>query len=109
MECAAAAPTPAPDPLLIRTLIAARCRATDFLDPSQQLTISDIARREDGAVRPPVEAGLASADAQAPSRFIAPIARCTSRSSRPKNSSIENPSMKAKVSVPKLTLGALTA
>ena len=42
----AAAPTPTPDPMLIRTLIEARCRAADYLDPTRALTVSDIARRE---------------------------------------------------------------
>ena len=42
----AAAPAPAPDPMLIRTLIEARCRAADYLDPTRALTVSDIARRE---------------------------------------------------------------
>ena len=42
----AAAPTPAPDPMLIRTLIEARCRTADYLDPTRALTVSDIAHRE---------------------------------------------------------------
>ena len=32
--------------MLIRTLIEARCRAADYLDPTRALTVSDIARRE---------------------------------------------------------------
>ena len=42
----AAAPPPAPDPLLVRTLIEARRRVADYLDPDVRLSIGDIARRE---------------------------------------------------------------
>ena len=42
----AAAPAPMPDPLLVRTLIEARCRLAAYLDPAHALTVSDIARRE---------------------------------------------------------------
>ena len=42
----AAAPAPTPNPRLIRTLIEARCRTADYLDPTRALTVSDIARRE---------------------------------------------------------------
>ena len=42
----AAAPAPTPDPLLVRTLVEARCRVAAYLDPARALTISDIARRE---------------------------------------------------------------
>jgi site-specific DNA recombinase len=41
----AAAPPSRPDPLLLRTLVAARLRAADYLDPAQDLTVSGIARR----------------------------------------------------------------
>ena len=41
----AAAPVPKPDPLLLRTLIEARTRVADYLDPAQDLTIGAIARR----------------------------------------------------------------
>ena len=46
----AAAPVPKPDPLLLRTLIEARTRVADYLDPGQDLTISAIARRADANV-----------------------------------------------------------
>jgi DNA invertase Pin-like site-specific DNA recombinase len=39
-----AAPAPGPDPLLLRTLIEARTRAADYLNPGQDLTVSAIAR-----------------------------------------------------------------
>ena len=42
----AAAPAPRPDPLLVRTLIAARSRVADWLDPAQALSVSAIARRD---------------------------------------------------------------
>ena len=42
----AAAPAPRPDPLLVRTLIAARSRVSDWLDPAQALSVSAIARRD---------------------------------------------------------------
>ena len=42
----AAAPAPTPNPRLIRTLIEARCRTADYLDPTRALTVSDIAHRE---------------------------------------------------------------
>jgi site-specific DNA recombinase len=42
----AAAPAPRPDPLLVRTLIAARSRLADWLDPAQALSVSAIARRD---------------------------------------------------------------
>jgi hypothetical protein len=42
----AAAPLPRPDPLLLRTLIAARSRVADWLDPAQALSVSAIARRD---------------------------------------------------------------
>jgi hypothetical protein len=42
----AAAPAPRPDPLLLRTLIAARSRVADWLDPAQGLSVSANARRE---------------------------------------------------------------
>jgi hypothetical protein len=42
----AAAPAPRPDPLLLRTLIEARSRVADYLDPELGLTVSDIADRE---------------------------------------------------------------
>ena len=42
----AAAPACRPDPLLVRTLIAARSRVADWLDPAQALSVSAIARRD---------------------------------------------------------------
>jgi site-specific DNA recombinase len=42
----AAAPAPTPDPMLVRALIEARCRAADYLNPVPGLTVSGIARRE---------------------------------------------------------------
>ncbi|HMQ94891.1 MAG TPA: hypothetical protein PKA33_20810, partial [Amaricoccus sp.] len=42
----AAAPPPTPDPHLVRTLIEARCRLADYLDPATRPGIGDIARRE---------------------------------------------------------------
>ena len=42
----AAAPAPRPDPLLVRTLVAARSRVADWLDPAQALSVSAIARRD---------------------------------------------------------------
>jgi site-specific DNA recombinase len=47
LQGAAAAPA-RPDPLLLRTLVAARLRAADYLDPARGLSVSAIARR-DGA------------------------------------------------------------
>ena len=41
----AAAPAPKRDPLLVRTLIEARTRVADYLDPGQDSSISAIARR----------------------------------------------------------------
>ena len=41
-----AAPAPTPDPMLIRTLIAARSRTADYLDPIRALTVSDLDRGE---------------------------------------------------------------
>ncbi len=41
----AAAPAPKPDPLLVRRLIEARTHVADYLDPSQGLSLSAIARR----------------------------------------------------------------
>ncbi len=43
-----AAPVPRPDPLLVRTLVEARSRVADYLNPALGLTVSDIAAR-DGA------------------------------------------------------------
>ena len=43
-----AAPVPRPDPLQVRTLVEARSRGADYLDPARGLTVSDIAAR-DGA------------------------------------------------------------
>ncbi len=42
----AAAPAPAPDPLLVRAIVEARRRLAAYLDPARALTISDIAHRE---------------------------------------------------------------
>jgi transposase-like protein len=41
----AAAREPRPDALLLRTLIDARARAADYLEPEQRLTVSEVARR----------------------------------------------------------------
>ncbi|MCB1374000.1 MAG: hypothetical protein KDJ78_07500, partial [Rhodobacteraceae bacterium] len=41
-----AAPPPTPDPHLVRTLIEARCRLAEYLDPASRPSIGDIARRE---------------------------------------------------------------
>jgi hypothetical protein len=42
----AAAPARNPDPLLLRTLLEARSRVADYLNPDLRLTVSDIADRE---------------------------------------------------------------
>jgi hypothetical protein len=43
----ASAPTPKPDPQLIQTIIEARCRVADYVDPSLDLSLGDLAGRED--------------------------------------------------------------
>jgi len=43
----AAAPVPKPDAQLIRTLIEARCRIADYLDPSLDLSLGELAGRDD--------------------------------------------------------------